>query len=355
MLVDPVSGAPLPGNQIPASRMSAPAQYFLKSIPLPNAGGRQLNFPGAPVAQSENQFMLKGDYNRQKHQFSGRYFFTDFDQPAVIPKENILQATGDGNQVRVQNVSINHTYVHSATLLMNSTFGLARQRGGSLSSAPFGFPDAGIKIAAPAPPEISMSVSGLFSIGTSHIGDFDRSDWTIREVVTKQAGPHEIRFGGEAVRLRNHITNTYQMAGSFSFSGQLSGEAVADFLMGRASSFSQGGGEFKDLKGTRWSGFVQDNWRVNKNLTLNLGLRWDPFFPYYDREGRVVCFFSGREIEALSQCARRHAVRGPKQRSWLPGGRRELELGQPGPTDRVRAPPHPGRQDQPARGSRVLL
>ena len=293
VLVDPVTGAPLPGNQIPASRMSAPAQYFLKSIPLPNAGGRQLNFAGAPVAQSENQFMIKSDYNRRKHQFSGRYFFTDFDQPAVIPKENILQATGDGNQVRVQNVSINHTYLHSATLLMNSTFGMARQRGGSLSSAPFGFPDAGIKIAAPTPPEISMSVSGLFGISTSHIGDFDRSDFTFREVVTKQAGPHEIRFGGEAVRLRNHITNTYQMAGSFSFSGQLSGEAVADFLMGRASSFSQGGGEFKDLKGTRWSGFVQDNWRVNKSLTLNLGLRWDPFIPYYDREGRVVCFSPG--------------------------------------------------------------
>jgi len=195
--------------------------------------------------------------------------------------------------VRVQNISVNHSYVHSASLLLNSTFGLARQRGGSLSSAPFGFPDAGIKIAAPAPPELSLSVSGLFSVGTSHIGDFDRSDYTIREVVTKQYGSHEIRFGGEAVRLRNHIINTYQMAGSFSFSGQLSGEAVADFMMGRASSFSQGGGEFKDLKGTRWSAFVQDNWRVTQNLSLNLGLRWDPFIPYYDREGRVVCFSPG--------------------------------------------------------------
>jgi len=64
------------------------------------------------------------------------------------------------------------------------------------------------------------------------------SDYTIREVVTKQYGSHEIRFGGEAVRLRNHITNTYQMSGSFTFSVQLSGEAVADFMMGRASSFS---------------------------------------------------------------------------------------------------------------------
>ena len=176
-----------------------------------------------------------------------------------------------------------------------STFGLSRQRGGSLSSAPFSFPDAGVKIAAPTPPELVLSASGNFSIGTSHIGDFDRSSFTFREVATKIAGPHEFRFGGEAVRLTNHITNTFQMAGNFTFNGQVTGDAIADFMIGRASSFTQGGGEFKDLKGTRWGFFLQDNWRVNQKLTLNIGIRWDPYLPYWDRQGRVVCFAPGQQ------------------------------------------------------------
>ena len=48
--------------------------------------------------------MGKIDYNRGNHQISGRYFFTDFDRPAVIPTENVLAAKGIGNAVRVQNL-----------------------------------------------------------------------------------------------------------------------------------------------------------------------------------------------------------------------------------------------------------
>ena len=64
-------------------------------------------------------------------------------------------------------------------------------------------------------------------------------------------------------------------------------------MLGKASAFGQGGGEYKDLRGTKWGFFAQDNWRVNQRLTFNFGLRWDPYFPFYDREGRVTCFQPG--------------------------------------------------------------
>ncbi len=299
-MIDPVSKQPLPNNQIPASRLNPVSKFFLNRIPLPNGPGRQLTFSGTPIIQTENQFMTKVDYVAGKHQINGRYYFTDFDAPPVVGPQNILAGTSAGNAVRVQNVSVNHTFTVSPTLLINSTVGINRQRGGSLSSADFGFKAAGVAMVGPesvkelnSPPELIVSVTDGFSIGTNHLGDFDRGDYTIRELVTKLAGGHELRFGGEAVRVRNHIINTFQMAGRFSFNGQLSGNGLSDFMFGRSSEFRQGGGEFKLLLGTRWGFFLQDNWRVNQRLSLNLGVRWDPYIPYFDREGRVVCFQPG--------------------------------------------------------------
>ncbi len=295
-LVDPVSKQPVPGNQIPPSRFSTVSNFFLDWIPLPNGPGGQLTFPGTKIVQIENQFMTKVDYTAGRHMLSGRYFFTDFDAPPEIPTDNVLASSSAGNAVRVQNISLNHNFTASPTLLINSTFGLNRQRGGSLSSAPFGLGEAGAKILGPedsslkAPPELVVTVTGGFRIRTNHLGDFDRGDFTVREVITHIRGDHELRLGGEAVRVSNHIINTYQMAGQITFNGQLSGNGLADFLYGRASQYRQGGGEFKYLRGTRWGFFAQDNWRVSPRLALNLGLRWDPYLPYYDREGRVVCF-----------------------------------------------------------------
>lgn len=298
-LVDPSTGIPFAGNQIPTTDFSAPSDFFLKYIPLPNGAGRQLTYAGPSVVQNDDQWMSKIDWIQGKNQVTGSFFWTRFNEPPDIAgaKTNILAADGNGNLVTVKNLSLNHTYMFSPTLLFNTWFGWNSQTGGSLSGAPFGFPDAGVQIAAPTPPEMSLSVGGFFSFGTNHLGAFNRGDWTIREDVTLERGRHDIHLGGEAVRLKNHLTNEFTMSGEFSFGNQLSGSNLTDFMLGHASHFLQGGGEFKDMHGVLYSFYAQDNWRATQKLTLNMGIRWDPFFPYTEEKGRVVCYVPGGQSQ----------------------------------------------------------
>jgi hypothetical protein len=291
---DPDTGQPFVRNFIDPARFSPPAVYFLKLIPPPNGPGRQLTYAGPSIRENEDQWMTKIDYVRGRHQISGRYYWTNFKHPPFIAKENILAADPNGNQVRVQNIGINHTFTASPTLLFNTWFGLARQRGGSLSAAPFGFPDAGVKIAAPSPPEMSVWVGSYFAFNTNHKGDFDRGEWTIRENVTMVKGPHELKFGGEFLHVKKHLVNTFTMSGEFDFYNNLSGDDLTDFFLGRVSEFLQGGGEFSSLRGRETSAYAQDNWRVSRRLTAQFGLRWDPYFPFFEEQGRTVCFNPGQ-------------------------------------------------------------
>lgn len=294
-LVDPATGAAFAGNAIPVTDFSAPSNFFLQHIPLPNGPGRQLTYAGPSIVQNDNQWMPKIDWIHGKNQLTGSFFWTKFDEPPDIAaaQKNILAADGNGNQVKIQNLSLNDSYSYSPTLLFNTWFGWDSQTGGSLSGAPFGFPDAGVHIAAPTPPELSLGVSGFFGFNTNHLGDFNRGDWTIHEDVTMQRGSHELHIGGDVVRPRNHLVNTFTMSGEFTFGNNLSGSNLTDFMLGDASEFLQGGGEFKDLHGTLYAPYVQDNWRANRKLTLNLGLRWDPYWPYTEEKGRVVCYVPG--------------------------------------------------------------
>ncbi len=305
-LVDPTTRTPFPGNQIPVSRFSGPSKYFLQRIPLPNGAGQQLTFLGAASVPNDDQFMPKIDWVRGNHQVSGRYFYTKFKQPPDFSQvqQNLLAMDRNGNEVRIQTMALNHVFSASPTLLFQTWFGFDSQVGGSRSGIPPGaeaitFPAAGVKIEGGAqgiaPAIEGLNVTGFFGAASTHFGDFNRGDWTIREAVTKVKGSHQLIFGGEVVRLLQDISNTNTQSGSFTFGGRFSGSNLADFLLGAPNSFTQGAGQYQNMRGTKYSLFVQDNWRVTPKLTLNLGLRWDPFFPYTEIYNRVPCFAPGQQ------------------------------------------------------------
>lgn len=294
-LVNPATGAPFAGNYISPTLFSPIAEKLLQHIPLPNGPGDQLTYAGPNIAQNQYQWLGKANWDTNRNQLTGSLFWTNFDEPAdtTIANTNILATDSNGNNVTVHSLSLNDTYTVSPNLLFNTWFGWEEQTGGSLSGAPFGWPSLGVNIANVSPPAYYLDVAGFFGANSAQLGTFNRGSKTIHEDVAWVHGRQQFHFGVEIIRVNNHLINDYRMNGQYFFTNELSGSNLSDFMLGDASQFIQGGGEFKHMVGTLWNPYVQDNWQVNRRLTVNMGIRWDPFIPYTSIPGRIVCYIPG--------------------------------------------------------------
>jgi hypothetical protein len=300
-IVDPATGLAFPGNQLPT--ISPVAQYLLKYIPLPNGPGRELTYNGIPTEQNTDEYLAKADYIVGNHHLSAHYFQMNYSIPLVVPPaSNILTANTEAPaNVTLKHVSIVDIYTLSPHFLLNSYFGYTSQNGNTLSGEPFTIADAGSMVAQPTnqvagAKVMNVSVGGNFSIGKQHsTGVWNRGDQSLREVAAWLRGTNELQFGGEFLRIRAPMANTYESAGIFSFSNSYTGDNIADFMLGDVSNFTQAGGLYLNFTGVKWSTFVQDDWHATPRLILSAGLRWDPFLPYTDSLGRVACFVPGAQ------------------------------------------------------------
>jgi hypothetical protein len=156
-------------------------------------------------------------------------------------------------------------------------------------TAPFSIFDFGAINATRPEPQFQetgitvSSYSGWGSGGTQPPGDWVRDNLEINEILTYIRGAHNVHFGGTFVPYsRFDSTTGYQEEPLLTFTGAATGNGLADLLTGRVATFTQTAGKAKFTRGRQVNAFYQDQWRVTGRLTLNLGLRWDPFLPWTD-------------------------------------------------------------------------
>ncbi|MGA8597021.1 MAG: carboxypeptidase regulatory-like domain-containing protein [Bryobacteraceae bacterium] len=293
-LVNPFTGAPYPGNQIPVSQFAPASVKILSLLPEPSAANG-VAYYNLPDNEHENQFLTRVDYDLNKNRIYGRYFYSRYGKGAVIGNEDIL-ASNRGFDLFDQGAAVGDIYNLSANLLNSFIFSYNRNFGTITSGAPFSLASLGIPIASTTPPELDITVNGYFTISSGHPTKVNRHDFHYADSLHWVRGAHEMAFGGDFLREDVNLINTFRQNGSFTFTGtNYSGSPLSDFMVGFAQKFIQGGGEFASRQANLGSMFFQDNYRVRRTLTLNLGVRWDPFVPYSDGLGRTECFLPGHQ------------------------------------------------------------
>lgn len=121
------------------------------------------------------------------------------------------------------------------------------------------------------------------------------NNYAVRDLVTWTKGNHNIQWGGEVVLDKSQKVANLTNFGSFSFNGGTTGNAFADFLIGKPSSAQQDAPA--SVSAVTWTSslFLQDDWRMNRRLTLNLGVRWDVQTPPVDTANRESAFVPGQQ------------------------------------------------------------
>ena len=108
-------------------------------------------------------------------------------------------------------------------------------------------------------------------------------------------GKNQITFGGDFSRGYNDAINNFRANGQWAFGGTslFTNDGLADFIVGRFNTLTQGVGEYKNTRETHLGMFFQDSIKLTRRLTFDAGVRWEPFFPFTDDNNKLAVWSPG--------------------------------------------------------------
>ena len=312
-------------NIIPRSRWDVPTARLMQAFPLPTSGGLINNYlSNLSLTQNWDQ----GDV-RVDHQFTpndnvfARWSIqhTTTTAPYTFPAasiEGLPKPIGVGNEDSfagpafnpVQHIVLSYTKVVTPALVNDFRIGFNRF---VLDYTGEGFepggPNLGNLVGIPNSNSHPLhTLLPIFNLGTyTGLGHsrslpiFRRSNtFQYIDNATWTRGAHTLKFGGDLRRRQITEYQTNRGNGRFNFSrgftteigsGSNTGNELASFLLGYASLIEQ---DFTlawvGVRGIETGLYIADDWRVNRRLTLNVGLRWDYYSPFSEVANRIANF-----------------------------------------------------------------
>jgi hypothetical protein len=296
VITDPVSGQPFPGNIIPKPRFSPAAQNLLQFTPPPGPDG--LVHYSLRTQADTSDYVLRGDYRlNDKHSIVARVFQEDYTQVTPMVPNNILTVR-TGINAPTTNATLGYTFMVRPNLITDTHFTMGREVGNRTMPFPKSIADLGVAI-HPQSNEINVNINGTSGLNLStnlKPAVFARTNIELTHSWQWIKGRHSVTWGGELMFSRYNEYNPNSASGIIQFNGRFSGFDQADYILGLMSSFRQGNGEI-EFRRLHYQGFYGgDTFRVTPRLTLNFGLRWEPFTPLTDLLNRQDQF-----IQAMYQ------------------------------------------------------
>jgi Carboxypeptidase regulatory-like domain len=301
---DPLTGQPFPGNVIPANRISPVARAILADTaryPLPNrsVSGVSGNFVGptsTTIRAHQGDFRL--DWNASPNdKVFGRFSFSTYDSKNDARAFPLLLGLSQTGPFR--NLALNWNRVFSPALVNEVLLGYNQIANVSETLDWSGIGNANATFGIPGGQPIAGLSSLVLGSGLSSIGagasDSDTLDKTyqLNEKLTWLKGRHSLKLGGQLLHYnqRRFYAGNNGLLGIFTYGGAFTGFSFSDFLLDQVSIKGRGSNsEPWTHVHNRVALFVQDDFKVTSDLTLNLGMRWAYTQPLTEKDNRESNF-----------------------------------------------------------------
>ncbi|MCL5745356.1 MAG: carboxypeptidase regulatory-like domain-containing protein, partial [Acidobacteria bacterium] len=293
-ILDPATCLPFPGNLIPQNRISPQARALLDLYPRPNfAGSARYNYQ-VPILSATHQDSLQSrlsqNLGRRDQLFGGLAL-----QSARTDNPSVFGFLDTGSTLGLA-ANANWSHRFGQRLFLNLGYQFSRYAARTVPyfanrenvSGQAGIAGSNQDALNWGPPSLAFS-SGLAGLSDAVFSSNHNQTSALSGSLLWSHGHHNATFGGDFRRQQLNRLSQQDPRGTFTFTGAAAGYDFADFLLGipDTSSIAFGNAD-KYFRASIYDAFVNDDWRISPQLTLNAGMRWEYGSPITELYGRLV-------------------------------------------------------------------
>jgi len=310
---DPLTGLPFPNNTIPQNRIDPFAAAIINLVPLPNQPGANNFFRTADLLDNADRWLGRGDWKPgPSDNVFGRYIYSNRTRQIPGAFGGIVDGTGTsafGNQTIMTNAFVGGwTRVMSSNKVNEFRISWSRSTSDAVQQS-FGLtPPAAATIPGSVTNPVvagglpGITIDGFF--GGSGLGRIGSPDFLPKFQHTNQfefldslswlRGNHALKAGADIIwPMHNQFMDVPATRGSLRFRNAFTGNPMADYLLGYVSDLQLSNVFVVEQRHSAQMFYVQDDWKVNSKLSLDLGLRYDFMTPALEASNNQTNFIPG--------------------------------------------------------------